>query len=34
MKLTYVLTKAKAMEEGMQFAWEMGIRTTIFECDS
>ena len=27
-------TKAKAMEEGMRFAWDMGIRAAIFEGDS
>ena len=27
-------TKAKAMEEGMRFVWDMGIRVAIFEGDS
>ena len=26
--------KTKAMEEGMQFAWDVGVREVFFECNS
>ena len=37
-KITYPLgsleIEANAMEEEVQFAWDVGVREVIFECDS